>query len=398
MPFEAAAPIISDVARFAADPRVFAERAPCLWRRVALLVLALCAFAGCTDAVPTVSPPPELTHAIEVREQLGLQSDLRWVMAVESDPNAVLREGIRVTIAEAASLDEERVLEEIQLRTQFHLVADRSWVMAVIADPRSVIRNPAVPILMSPEEAAAWDARATARSDIRRVLNGYVGPYQAQSGGWYFVDDGGNAIALFTSNIEAHRAALAALVAPSAGNVEARAVRWTLDELRAFRDQVFDQEGWFEGRGVRLTGAEEDVPTNRVVVDLEVDNPHANSGLAAAVLRNWSAQEWMTIRTSIDAMRWLGTGSLTVSVIDTAGSPVPDITCQLLPVVSGAAGDFSISESDGEGLCVWDGASQIGATVYEIQVRRRLDGPAVGAATVEVPRDGSAHVVVQVPL
>jgi hypothetical protein len=366
---------------------------------VSHLLIALLV-SGCgLSSVPSPSIPPDIERAIQVRESLGLRSDQEWVLNVTNDPNALERDGIKVTAAEGLDLDERRLRKEVTLRTQLGLADDPAWVRAVLSDPNSVIRHVGVPILMSPEEAAAWDRRASNQEDLREALDEYGAAHVGEWGGWYIPVDSPGAVALVTDHLEEHRVAIEALTGPEVGPVQVRQVAWTYSELTEFRRRVWADEGWFDKRGVRLIHAEQDKATNRVSVKVRVPQPDVAAETIEAVLDHFDADDWMTISTQVDAKEWLGVGTLVVTVVDQLGRPVPDMTCQIIPAVYGAAGDSTIMDSDELGRCLWTGRFAVAATSFRVEVRRRLDEPilATGQVSVDPGQEASTtiHVVVE---
>jgi hypothetical protein len=366
-------------------------------RGVALLVLLATFATGCgLTSVASPSVPPEVGHAIQVRESLGLRSDLESVLGVTSDPTALERDGIKVTIAEALDLDERRLRKEVALRTQLGLADDPEWVRAVLADPNSVIRHVGVPILMSPEEAAAWDRRASSQNALREALDEYGDAHVGEWGGWYIPADSPGAVALVTDHLEEHRAALDALAAPEVGPIQVRGVQWSYSQLVGFRGSVWSDEDWFDKHGVRLIHAEEDKPTNRVLVKVEVPHPDLAARAIESVLDHFDGVGWMTVSAQVDPFEWLGVGSLVVNVVDRSGRPVAGMTCQIIPAVYGAAGDYTILDSDELGRCRWVDEYAVAATSFRIEVRRMLSDPILGTARVSVEPGQEASITIPV--
>jgi hypothetical protein len=363
-----------------------------------VLMLLLASVASSCGPVSVASPSirPDIERAILVRQSLGLRSDPEWVTNVANDPTAVRRDGINVTVAEAFDLDERRLRKEVALRTQLGLVDDPIYVRGVLADPTSVTRNVGVPILMSPDEAAAWDRQVSSQANLREALDQYGEAHVGEWGGWYIPVDRPGAVALVTDHLDEHRVVLEALTGPDVGPVEVRQVEWTYSELVGFRGRVWRDEKWFDKHGVRLIHAEEDKPSNRISVKVEVSHPDLAAGAIEAVLDHFDATGWMTVSAQVDPYEWLGVGTLVVNVVDQAGRPVAGMTCQIIPAAYGAAGDNTILDSDELGRCSWTGDFAVAATSFRVEVRRRLSDPIVGAGRVSVERGQQASITIRV--
>jgi hypothetical protein len=141
---------------------------------------------------------------------------------------------------------------------------------------------------------------------------------------------------------------------------------------------------WFDTIGVRLVEAEVDKPMNRVRIRIRTPRPDKGPEAVAATLEHFDGADWMAVSTQTDPFAWLGVGTLSVTVVDQFGRPVPNLTCQIFPAVYGAAGDSTIMDTDEQGRCRWTGRFAVAATTYGIEVRRRLDEPVLGTAHATV--------------
>lgn len=104
----------------------------------------------------------------------------------------------------------------------------------------------------------------------------------------------------------------------------------------------------------------------------------------------------MTISAQVDPFAWLGVGTLVVTVVDQTGRPVPGITCQIIPAVYGAAGDYTILDSDELGRCLWTDDHTVAATLFRVEVRRTLSDPILATALVSVEPGQEASITIPV--
>ncbi|MHB8892476.1 MAG: hypothetical protein ACYC65_10585 [Candidatus Limnocylindrales bacterium] len=359
-----------------------------------MLAVLMMTFTGCgsgaVPALPTLPPSAVVAHAIEVRASIGLRADRAWVEAVESEPDSVVRQGIKVTPAEAADLDERFLEDQLEKRDWMGLSTDPAWVRSVIANPDAVTRG--MDVLLAPEEAAAYDRRVAVEDDLKQALAYYSAQHRDEWAGSY--RDGDTIVTRFTGSLEEHRAALAALIDPTFVTVEVQGAKWTLEALQANRNRLRDDYGWFKAHGRIILSTDIDVPTNRVVLELELSAPDPD--IAARLLVRYDASAWLTIRTSVDAAASLAFGRLTVMVVDGTGRPLVGLMCKVVPKIPGAQGDNALSIADEQGRCRWGEGSLLGATSYRVEVWRRLGVDLLGFGAVSVPANGEANLTITI--
>jgi hypothetical protein len=334
---------------------------------------------------------PNTQVAIDLRVRLGLESGVEYVLAVEDDPDSVVRHGISVTIAEAALLDDRDLTEAIELRRLFGLEADPAWVRSVLADPMATMRGDG--ILMSPEEAAAWDHREQVESAIRPAVRWYGAQHPDEFAGLWFPETG-PAVVQFTGHIERHRAALAALIPPGTGEFEVRQVSFTLDELDAYYEQIRADWRWFEEEGMRLEDNTPNVRTNRVEIEVTVKQPQP---FAAERIRDrFAAGEWLSIDLQADPKASLPfAAGLVATIRSTTGAAVSGLVCELRAGIPGAAGENVFRSSDRQGRCTWN-PGEVRATKYALIVREEVGGTILGQTGVTLKADRGLRATIPV--
>jgi hypothetical protein len=355
----------------------------------AMMTLPACG-SDALPVLPTVPPSDVVAHAIEIRESIGLRADRVWVEAVESEADSAVRQGIKVSSAEAADLDQRFLESQLKMRDWMGLSTDPAWVRSVIANPDAVMRG--MDVLLAPEEAAGYDRRVAAEDDLKQALAYYSAQHRDEWAG--STRDGNTLVTRFTGSLAEHRAALEALIDPTFVTVEVRGATWTLDALQADRIRVRDDYDWFKAQGMRIITSNVDVATNRVVLRLELSAPDPD--IAARLLIRYDASAWLTVRTSVDAAASLASGRLTVTVVDVLGTPLPDVMCKVVPRIPGAEGDNALSDADEQGRCRWGDGSLLGATSYRVEVWRRLGVDLLGFGSVSVPADGEAKLTIAI--
>ena len=342
------------------------------------------------DAGPLVSLDPEVARSIDARHGAGLRYDRAWVEAVIADPDSVVWNGIRVSPDEAALMQTRRVREAMDVRAGVGLPADEATVRALLADPTTVMRQGVIPL--SPAEAKAWDARAATSTTLIPALMAY-GTEHPEDWGDVFVEDDGAVVVSFSSHLDAHRRAVEALLVPGSVAVEVRQVRWPIAALDPITEQIGRDLAWFDREGIQLWGDGVSPKDNLVVV--EDTTPKPRDGIEDLIIEHFDARGKMRVDATVRRPLNIGRGTLTVTVVDVTGRPVPEVWCVLDPDVPGAAGESTGITSDEHGVCHWD---PIGATGFGVEIWRGYEWGFLGAGRVVVARGQDATLTVIVPV
>jgi hypothetical protein len=287
-----------------------------------------------------------------------------------------------------ADLDEATRLA-IEKRREYGLRRDIPWVRLVAADPRA---DTAFGFPMLPEEEQSLFSRHDPAEAVQRVLMGYG--HEDELGGLY-IDNvlGGTVVVLWTGNIEAHAAAIRALL-PECHPVIFKRVRWSEAELRRWQDKISADWNWFATIPAAPQGVGASVSDNVVTVDISSANPNA----AAIIVAHYGAPPGM-IRVQSD-----GTGAALLPWGTVKGRVVlrngerPAGPFQLL--LFGEAGPDPGTCGGGD---IGFGVMPDGTFEYACQVGRREiqiwdlgagkdPHPIVGRATVLVPEDDVVFV------
>jgi hypothetical protein len=129
--------------------------------------------------------------------------------------------------------------------------------------------------LLTADEAAEMMARQRLVELTRLpAFQAYLAAHSSEFGGQYFDQAAGGALTvLFTSNIDAHRAALSSILGAAATRLRVVQVAHTEDELRKFASQVSADLVWLRAHGVVLSSFGPDVPANDVAIRVESVTP-----------------------------------------------------------------------------------------------------------------------------
>jgi len=354
---------------------------------VALIVGACEAF----QLPPEPSPDPVVAHAIEVRASVGLRNDRGWVEAVIASLDSVPWRDIVVTPEELRLLLERDLQDAMRVRAAVGLDATEATVRELLADPTTVWRDGVIP--MSPEEALIWDARVDNQAKAEAAIRGYGQRFPEEWSGLYIEPDG-TAVALFTDNLQEHRAGIAQLFVPGTVRYEVRSARWSLAQL----DSVYRRlsQAWFEERGIRFRGGEILIRENIVAVDLEIPEPRP--GIDLEVAEGLDAVGLLLVRAVVRAPWTGGYGSVTVLIVDQLGQPVPEAHCALTPFDPSVVLNDSVSfmTSGEDGTC---NAERAQATTYRLEILLDAHSDPVAARDITVPTNDELHerVVVFIP-
>jgi len=359
--------------------------------RAAVRALAFAFVVGScgVPGLPSPSPDPEVVRSIDVRTAAGLRDDRAWVETVIADPAAVTWNGILVSPREAALMDDRRLREVMGLREGVGLPADAATVRELLADPSTVTREGGH-ILMTTAEAQAWDARVDDMQIAGPALTEYG---RAHPDDWAdtFVKDDGTVVISFSGHLEEHRAAIAAMFKPGSVRIEVRQVRWSVQELDAVQASVREVGDWFKEQGIRYQGGGARPADNLVVVDIVIDTPRP--GIEDEIIEHFGAAGKMRVDTVVEPPLDLGKGTLTITVVDLAGKPVPDVDCFVRSDVPRALVEDVIHLTDEQGVCRWD---RVAATGYRVEIWRGFEWGFLGAGRVQVPDDGEATMTTSV--
>ena len=357
---------------------------------VVVRAIALAAAVGsCGVAgIPTPTPDPDVVRSIDVRTAAGLRDDRAWVEMVIADPASVAWNGILVSPEEAALMDDRRVHEVMSIREGVGLPADAVTVRALLADPSTVTREGVIP--MTPQEAEAWDAHHDDMKEAGPALTDY-GRAHPEDWADIFVGDDGTVVVSFSGRLEEHRAAIAAMFRPGTVRVEVRQVRWSLLDLDVVLAQIRDDIRWFERRDIQLEGYGARPAENTVVVEVWTEAPRP--GIEDEIIDHFDAEGKMRVDATVRPTLNLGTGILTITVLDLAGKPVPEVDCFARSDVPGALVEDVIHLTDEQGVCRWD---PIAATGYRVEIWRGFEWGFLGASHVQVPAGGEGALTIRV--
>jgi hypothetical protein len=236
------------------------------------MVLGACVSAGGSGSPPPTNATPttaEIEAASRFRATFGLRFDVAWIQAVHNAPNA-----------------------------------DTTFGIPLLPDEAAKVR--------------AAQVAANAVSDIvaaygRTVPDDWAGMYVDQTAG-------GTVVARFEANVEAHQAALEALL-PAGARVDVRAATWTEEELRSFISRVEKERDWYATIGTELVTVEIAVLDHRSTRDSTVQTPRPRTrlriitedppgfarfgtGLAPGLVRPGSSKSSQRMRKDGPSPRW----------------------------------------------------------------------------------------------
>jgi hypothetical protein len=324
-----------------------------------------------------------------------MRSDREWVEAIEVDPSSMVRLGIKVSPAEAATIDDRALTDAIADREALGMRSDEAWVRQVIASSSSVPRLGG--LLVSPEEAAAIDLAIDASRDLPTVLDAYAAEHSDEWAGWYL--DDGHAVVLVAGDVAAHDAAIRALLAGRGMAVTVREARWSLRELGSFRDQIWspDVQAWFEGEGISLEGVGSPTDLNRVTMEVATARPRR--GIEKEIVDHLDAADWLAVTARVDPALGPLPGELVVDVVDRAGRPVTEGLCALKPDLPNVLpAGTEIDHLDAHGRCRWEGVLSLPATGYRVEVWQAYQDGLLGFGRAVVEAGGQGRLTIQVAL
>jgi hypothetical protein len=199
--------------------------------------------------------------------------------------------------------------EAVRFREEFGLRADVAYVRSVASSPSATTLGYGVPLL--PAEIRELDGRALAVADVKAAIREYGAGHADQYGGEFVDSSIGQVVALFTSELQAHRAAIAARLRPGAP-FELRAVRNTKAALDELLGRLWDQRDWFATVGLRVGASETDIEHNVVRLWVDGDNQEAMSQIAP----HFGADGMLDVSWDPDPVAELPRGSLRGRVVD----------------------------------------------------------------------------------
>jgi hypothetical protein len=160
----------------------------------------------------------------------------------------------------------------VKVRDAVGLRSDRDWVETVQNDPASTMSN--LGILVSADELAQLQQQQSLPDD-RSALVAYGIRHADEYGGIFIDQPLGTTVMLFTGNLDAHQAAIAAL--PRGAAVDVRPCTYTEAQLTAvMNDLDFNALG---AEGIDVISASLDTINNVVTVEAKAASPAAKTAL-----------------------------------------------------------------------------------------------------------------------
>lgn len=173
------------------------------------------------------------------------------------------------------------IVAAVAWRREMGLRTDLAWVIRVTADPTASV-SWAHPILAE-EEAFIW-----ARQERLKRYVGLVRQHAAEHPdefGGLFLDNANSRVAsLWTANLPGHLAALLELAGDDAP-VAVLPARWPERELRSVQDRIPTDLAWFAAFEAAPTGIGADIERNVVSVEVSSANPDAPRLIAERLVR-----------------------------------------------------------------------------------------------------------------
>lgn len=221
-------------------------------RAVVLVIVAAILVLGCTRAPAT---PPDANAS-----------------ATPAAPIPGSASGAPATATPAPSLDPE-VAEAVRFRKLFDLRSDLPFVIASLTDPNASNTDFGVPVY--PDEATKLFKDLADQNEMIPIAVGYASAFPGESGGVYIDRDEhpGMITSLWTDHLPQHAAALATLLNGRANLV--RQVRYSEAELRALSDKVFADIDWMEAIPARMQGLGVGTRENAIMMDVSSAEPTA---------------------------------------------------------------------------------------------------------------------------
>jgi hypothetical protein len=254
----------------------------------------------------------------------------------------------------------EELAEARAFRARYGLRADDPWLLVVAqADQaRATIDEFGVPLM--PFEVQTLHARRTDQDVLHQILDygdlhpdQYAGAYMDQRVSMGFV-------VMFSGDLERHRRTLAGLL-PETVRLDLRLVRWSTQELEAFKTQIEADLGWAGLLGVEYLTTGRRITED--VVYVRYSGPEAAAGAIAAYYAN---PPWLVVERD-GPLPWSGPrGNLTIDVVDASGDPVPDLDIGIRPLdpeVEGAGATSHLTNR--RGRCV---IANLPTVEYEVTV------------------------------
>jgi hypothetical protein len=176
------------------------------------------------------------------------------------------------TATPAPSLDPE-VADALRFRQLFDLRSDLPYVIASLTDPNASNNDFGVPIY--PDEATKLFKEVADHNEMIPIVVGYASGFPEESGGVYIDRDQHNGMitSLWTDNLPQHAAALATLLNGRANLV--RQVRYSEAELRALSETLWPDIDWMEAIPARLQGLGVGTRENVIMMDVSSAEPTA---------------------------------------------------------------------------------------------------------------------------
>jgi len=263
----------------------------------------------------------------------------------------------------------------------------------VEADPRASSTDFGVPLL--PEEAAELKRRSDETTTAAAIVRAYGATIPNAFAG-VLVDQphGGVVIALFTSDLARHAAAVRAQLSPAVP-FEARQARWTLSALEAMHAQLVVDAPWFRSAGIMIGSIETDIPNNRVAVSIFSQDPAAERRIED----HFAARDMLSFTWDQNQLANLPRGSIHGVVTGQDGKPVAGLEVD-------ARGDIEDYEPDGgvayatsdDGTFVIPRLAAMGWLIRVLEATPGRDPRTVGVLHVVVRPNATEYVEIQVRL
>lgn len=287
----------------------------------------------------------------------------------------------------ARAIDEQALQEMLRLRKELGLRSDLEYVIAVASDPRATSDMLFIPLL--PDEVATLTARAANADEVVVVATAYAAGHPNEFGGLYIDNMGGGAVViLWTANLTEHEMAIRRQLSPTA-SVEFRAVRYSELYLTELMQTVTSDVDWMAEIPARWLGTGVDTINNKLTMSVS----SADTNAEAIVAAHYGLGDALVVNSDGTGTALIPWGEVHGRVRTAAGAlPTPaDYSVQARARDTRSCGSDSIGyglDLDGE----FKMPCQAGAWRIEIAAFVDDDWVVVGEGDVDVPADGLATV------
>lgn len=273
------------------------------------------------------------------------------------------------------------------MRQELGLRSDLEFVIAVARDPRATQEMLNIPLL--PDEEAELRSRAANADEVVAVAHAYAAGHPNEFGGLYIDNQGGGAVVvLWTANLAEHELAIRQQLSPTA-NVRFRTVRLSERYLTELTQAVTADIDWMAEIPARWQGTGVDTIKNQLTMTVSSADPDAEAIIAA----HYALGEALVVTSDGTGVALIPWGEVHGRVRTASGTVPPPGDYS----VQGRAGDARSCGSDsiGHGLGLegeFTMRCQAGEWTIEITAFDDNGRVVVGVATVDVPADGVATV------